>query len=559
MVMKRMVLLMLVFQVFFSLSLFAQQSDVYMNSADFKHALELLTNPDAPDEEGAMESLQKEVRNHPRNGWAHYYIGLIYSNHHKYGDALASMNKAVELLKKDKLWAPYAYRVRASVYLGLGNEAMALEDWKSALRVDPNDERTLFDRAEYYYQQQSYGKADADYEWIIKNNPTNEAAYMGKARNAIDEKKYKKAKELLDYAAKLDPENSKVYAFRAQAYMGLQKYPEAADDLVSALRIDERNDAFDIIQDWREPEMNVLLSKLKIQSLKDKKNPLWSYYIGIVYESNDMYLKAANAYQVANNITPSAVVLARMACCYSRQGYEKVALDAIDQAISMDSIQVVNLMLKGDILYDMGRGTEAIAVYDAYIAEMPDEAGGYYRRGFIKDNLHDVDGAIEDYTTSIMIDATAYPYAYLGRGDMYTLKGNKVAAVADYQKAIELDTEYGESNVAHYAYLALGQKDKAIAFCDSVLAHSESIGNLYDAACLYARMGNKEKSLDYLEASLEKGFRRLPHLSIDSDLDCLRNLPRYKELIRKYQDKAKEEERMLHVMYKSKLDGISYY
>lgn len=208
--MKRMVLLTLVFQMFFSLSLSAQQSDVYMNSADFKHAL--------------------------------------------------------ELLKKDKLWASYAYRVRASVYLGLGNEAMAQEDWKSALRVNPNDEHTLFDRAEYYYQQQSYGKADADYDWIIKNNPTNEAAYMGKARNAIDEKKYKKAKELLDYAAKLDPENSKAYAFRAQAYLGLQKYSEAADDLVSALRIDERNDAFDIIQDWREPEMNVLLSKLKIQN-----------------------------------------------------------------------------------------------------------------------------------------------------------------------------------------------------------------------------------------------------------------------------------------------------
>ena len=72
-------------------------------------------------------------------------------------------------------------------------------------------------------------------------------------------------------------------------------------------------------------------------------------------------------------------------------------------------------------------------------------------------------------------------------------------------------------------------------------------------------MGNKEKALDYLEKSLEKGFRRLPHLSIDSDLDCQRNQPSYKELIRKYQDKAKEEERMLYVMYKSKLDGISYY
>lgn len=67
------------------------------------------------------------------------------------------------------------------------------------------------------------------------------------------------------------------------------------------------------------------------------------------------------------------------------------------------------------------------------------------------------------------------------------------------------------------------------------------------------------EGLGCLEKSLEKVFRRFPHLSIDSDLDCLRNQPRYKEQIRKYQYKAKEEERMLRVMYKSKLDGISYY
>ena len=401
---------------------------------------------------------------------------------------------------------------------------------------------TLFDRAEYYYKKKDFRKADADYDLIIKNNPSSDIAYLGKGRNASEEEEYQKAIELLNYAVKLNPESSKNFAFRAQAYMGLKKYAEAADDMISAMSIDLNNSAFYAIQNWKIPEMNTLIAKLKIQAAKNKAEALWPYCIGIAYEANDIFVKAIDAYEKSLKIEPNDVLYYRLANCYDELGDSDLALDAIDKAIEIDSTDVDYLISKGNILYDMGRTKEAIATITAYIDKNPDYFGGYYRRGFFKDNTHDVDGAIEDYSTSIMLDST-FTYAYLGRGDMYELKGNKEAAMADYRKVVEQDTIYGENNTAQYALLALGEKDKAIAFLDSILVHSENKGNLYDASCLYARMGNKKQALDYLEKSFEKGYRNFVHIGNDDDMDVLREMPEFKALIEKYRKMAESEKR----------------
>lgn len=538
--MKRTILLSLAFSCCLSLS--AQKTADYENSYNYKHALELLRGQENPDEEGALESLTKELQDHPKNGFAYYYIGLINSNNDKNGDALTAFTKSIEFLKKNKQWISYAYRQRATVYLKLGKEELAHADWIASLRANPNDALTLFDRAEYYYSKKDYRKADADYDLIIKNNSSNDVAYLGKARNARDEKEYQKSIDLLNYAVKLNPQSSKNYAFRAQSYMGMKRYAEAAEDLIAAISIDSDNSAFNSLYDWKMPEVNTLITKLKIQAAKDKNNALWLYDIGIVYENNDMFVKAIDAYEKVLKMDPNDMAYARVANCYGELGDWDLALDAIGKAIEIDSMDVDYLASKGDILYDMGRTEEAIATYTSYINKRPDFYGGYYRRGFMKDNKRDVDGAIEDYSTSIMLDS-AYTYAYLGRGDMYMLKGNKDVAMADYRKVVEQDTVYGKENMAHYALLALGEKEKAIAFMDSVLVHSEDMGNLYDAACLYARMGDKEKSISYLEKSLEKGFRRFAHISKDDDMDILRDMPEFKALIEKYRKKAEVEER----------------
>ena len=168
------------------------------------------------------------------------------------------------------------------------------------------------------------------------------------------------------------------------------------------------------------------------------------------------------------------------------------------------------------------------------------DAPGKKQLQFIKDNLNDTDGAIEDYTMAISLKPD-YAYSYLGRGDMYMKKGEKEAARSDYQRAVELDTVYSESNCAQYAYLGLGETDKAKAFQAGILDSIPSAGNYYDAACLYARMGEKEESLKYLKLSFEKGFRRFAHIRNDDDLEAIKGTDEFCSLIQEYERKHEEE------------------
>lgn len=99
------------------------------------------------------------------------------------------------------------------------------------------------------------------------------------------------------------------------------------------------------------------------------------------------------------------------------------------------------------------------------------------------------------------------------------------------------------------AYLALGQRNKAIAFTDSILTKYCNSDSYYNAACLYGRLGNKEKSLLYLSRALENGFRRLTYIQTDPDLAILRNLTAFKVMIKKYKNISNQEfKRYLHIV-----------
>lgn len=72
---------------------------------------------------------------------------------------------------------------------------------------------------------------------------------------------------------------------------------------------------------------------------------------------------------------------------------------------------------------------------------------------------------------------------------------------------------------------------------DKVIANvPDNAGNYYDAACLHSRMGELDKSVYFLQIALEKGYRRFAHLEMDDDLNAIRELPKYKELIQQYKN-----------------------
>ena len=451
--------------------------------------------------EEALEYLNKELEENPDNGYALVWIAYVRSYQEEYGRALTAVDKAFKNIpKKDKEYQAFVFLTRAEIYRQLGQYDLAIKDCNSLLKEQPDNFDAYERRAQLYYEQGEYDLSDKDCRKLISLDQGNVVGYMGIGGSANAQQRYDDAIAQFDYVVKLEPEYSSGYSFRAESYFGLKKWDEAIDDVVRALSIDGDDKAFYLMQALADSSRTSLVAKLKVESARQPHNGYWDYCIGIVYERTRAYKKAIEYYSKSQEKDLSPITASRISNCYSEMGLYDMALEQIDIAMSLDSTYYGYIMAKADLLYEIGDVSSAVEHLDRYVSHYPDYYGGYYRRGWYKDNSRDIDGAIEDYTMSIVLSPD-FAYAYLGRADMYLLKGDTSAAKADYEKVVELDTIPGSNSCAQYAFWGLGQKEQAVDFMNRIIqSDSSNAGNYYDAACLYSRMGEFDQAMHYIDA-----------------------------------------------------------
>lgn len=507
------------------------------DSYNYSRGVEAINNNNA---EEALDYLNKEINEHPDNGYAFAWIALVRNYNEEFGRALTAANVAVKKIpSKDKEYKAFAYGTRAQVYLNLEDTIQALKDYSQAINIVPDDDHFYNQRAQVYYEQGKYDLADKDYLKMISLKEGDVMGYMGIGRNANAQKRYEDAIKQFDYVVKLEPNYSSAYSFRAESYIGLKKYNEAIDDVISALGIDRDRKAFYELQELADSAFEQTVAKLKVQKIKEPNEQSWDYDLGIVYERAAKYNKAIAYYKESLEKESNIITASRISSCYDDLGDYDKALEYCNQAIALDSVKTNYLYEKANILDNAGRTQEAIKTMSDYIANTPDEPAGYYQRGWFKDHSGDIEGALEDYTMAITLQPNV-AYAYLNRGVLYRLKGENAKAESDFKQVVRLDSIPEEAECSFYAYYYLGQKDKAIEILNTILDKDKK-GNCYDAACLYSVMGEKEKALSYLRQSLENGYRRFAHIKRDRDLNNIRNTEEFKVLMKEYEEKHLQE------------------
>ena len=522
---------------FVSIHIMAQNRPETYN---YKRGVEAVQN-EKNDE--ALDFFNKDLAENPKNGYSYSWVAWLRLNEEEYGRALTAADLAIKYLpKKDAEYIIFAYNTRAGVYLHLADTTKAISDYSAAIKLNPEEASSYKQRAQLYYEQGRFDLADADYQKMIDLKPGDVMGYMGKGRNAIDQKRWDDATKLFDYVEKLANDYSSVYAFRAEAYMGKEKWSEATDDLVKALSIDWDRKAMYMLGELKEPAFTMMVSKMRVQSIKFPNETKWPYLIGGMYEQNKDYEKAAKAYADANAREISPVTHYRMSVCHFALGDFESAMNDIDNALNIDSLDMDYMSYKANIYYEMGNPNQAISEWTKVISHYPENYWAYYRRGWFRKIIGDYNNALEDLSMAIVLEPT-YTYSYDARGDIYKKQGKKELAEADFRKIIEIEDKPEKYECIHYAYQSLGYNEKAMAAMDSIiLRKKESSGALYDAACLYSKMEMKEKALEYMEKSLEKGYRRFAHMEVDEDLDFIRNTEEYKALINKYKNSKEKKQ-----------------
>jgi tetratricopeptide (TPR) repeat protein len=181
-----------------------------------------------------------------------------------------------------------------------------------------------------------------------------------------------------------------------------------------------------------------------------------------------------------------------------------------------------------------GEYDKAIVDAEQLVNIYSNEAYGYYTKGWLYELKGDDQKAMECYNEGIAHDDT-YAYIYLMRGEQYLKRGETELAKADFERILELDTEVADGSCRHYALHFLGRDEEAIEWMEQIKDHMPyDCGVYYDEACLYARMGDVNRSLDALSQCLYYGYKSKAHIENDDDLDPIRHTEAYKRLMERY-------------------------
>lgn len=539
--MKRIILILLA-ALALSPSIHAQRKSMEPTTYNYKRGVEAYNNNKLDE---AANYFSKELADNPKNGYAAYYLACTHfqADATKLDVVLSGLNQALKLLpKKEFEFRSQAYCVRASVQTALGDTLKALDDLALGIKTDPTSSNALNTRAQLYIELDKYDLAEADYKASAKYDESNTESYTGLGYIAMLRDDWTQAVKWLDRSLALDGTSGRALSLRCVSYQNLNKYREATADAISLLSLSNEPNAMGggLLRAIADKAFVFVDTQLRAKALQDKGNPIWPFTLGYVCQNTGHYQQAVKLYRELIETSPEEyqAVYSNLASCYASLYDYPEALKCINLSIANDSTDVSDRIQRALIYYSLNDRTASLADADYAVKMAPDEAGVYAVRGSLRAHYGDKQAALDDYNTAIALDNSEVSN-YMYRGRLYAELGDNQAAKRDFDKTIQLDTVPSQATSALFAYAALGDTAHAIALNDSIMADKpayEQAGNLYNAACVYAIMKRTDRALDYLKQAFEHGYRDLVHMGYDSDMDNLRQLPRYKELVAHYTD-----------------------
>lgn len=493
--------------------------------------------------EKALPYFDHEINDNPKNALALFYRAVIYYVQDKKSFALRDINNSItNFSSKDKKMLAGAHRLRGEIYSDLKIYDKTFEDYSIAIRLAPTDPKFCIGRAQIYFDLKQYSKAELDYKQALKIDESYVKAYAGLGKNYIYQKNYSDAEKVLNICIKLDPEYSEGYRFRARAYYEQKKYDEAIEDIFKALLLDEKDELYgNLFLEYAGKNYSLSLSKVNAQIFNQPENSTWYFIRTKLYEAKNYYKEAINDYTKLMTLFDSdakSALLEDRGSCYLYAGMYEESIKDFSEAISIDSTDAYNYGFRGDAKRLMGNFIGAKEDLTKAIRIKPSEAWFYYRRGWIEDEfLKDNEAGLNDYTDAISINKK-FSYAYLMRGRLYESKLNNPAkAKEDFNNILSIETVIDDQgNCRQYALFHLGRHDEAIAWMNKILEQFPTGGNYYDATCLYSLMNKPNDAIAMLKLALKNGYRDFNHLATDDDIDVIRNMPEFKNLVAEWKN-----------------------
>jgi tetratricopeptide (TPR) repeat protein len=335
----------------------------------------------------SMHYANRAIEVKPGYPWAYLIRGIAYRNQQQYDLAIEDYTTAIGLDPKDAA----AYNNRGRVYDEQQEYDLAIDNYTTAIGLDPKDAVVCYNRGIAYQNQQEYDLAIEDYTTAIGLDPKYAAAYNNRGLAHQNQQEYDLAIEDYTTAIGLDPKYVATYNNRGLAYQNQQEYDLAMEDYTTAIGLDPKYAA--------------------------------AYYNrGIAYSNRQQYELAIENYTTAIGLDPkNAAVYHNRGWTYSTQQEYDLAMEDYTTAIGLD----------------------------------PKNAAVYHNRGWTYSTQQQYDLAMEDYTTAIGLDPKNAA-VYHNRGYVYLRLKNVKQATSDFIEGSKIDP--GNVNAAWMVVFASMEK-----------------------------------------------------------------------------------------------------
>lgn len=520
-----------------SVDLHAQKNAID-NDYNLRKAYEVLKEEKNVDK--ALDLVSQQLEDTPDNVDALMLRMRLYQNREDFGKALADVNHALKVNrpKKTGIEKSTLYWWQGYAYAGLLDDAKAAMALKTAYELAQKEKSEYFQVIAFDYGRALYNignldDSDAVFRTMLSDDETDAGAMYGLARNLVKRERYDEAEEILLNAIRVRDSYPQPYALLVTVYEKKGETNKAIDAAIKYVDKDSDPNWHRLINVGKK-NLNYAIANMRAAMKSSEEATYWRALIAEMFYAAgkyDMALKENN--KLEEEAGKDDRLISRKAACYRHLGMHEAAIAELDQIIVKDGDW--DAYCERGICYRLlGNFEQAIADFTSAIEEEPRYAFPYYSRGWCYELIGRDDLALEDYNLGIDIDPD-YPYIFLERGLVLKKMGRIDEARVDFETAVAKDTVATDGSSTHYALHELGRDDEALAWMQKIIDEDPSdAGNWYDFSCLYTRMNRIEDAMKALEKAFELGYRNFGHLEYDYDMDRLRNLPRYKELVTKY-------------------------
>ena len=427
-------------------------------------------------------------------------LGETYAEMGQYSEAISQFDTLVD---QDTKTAD-AYRERGEVHFQVGDYQAAIADYDQALKIDPKNAEAYNHRGDAKTEIGQYEDAIADYRQAIRLRSNYGRAYTNLASLSSIQGDLTAAIELLDQGIKANPTLLSAYVDRGSRHS----------------EIGDKNGAK---RDWnRALDMPVVTAR---------------DYNTRGYAKSRLNLKneAIADYNQALIINPQSVrAHINLGAIYYAQGNKAKAIKTLDQALTINKNSAIALVLRGEVqAYQANQPdlNKALENYDRALAVNPNDPFALNNRCATLFALNKVQKALADCNKGLDINPNSVAL-YTGRGNIRLRAQDFEGAIQDYSRTIQINADRNSEIRSQAAFsnrasakVQLKDLDGAITDLNQALRlKSDAAEDYYKRGLIYIELGQRQEGITDLKKAADLYAQQGRTDSYNNVLNVLRSL-----------------------------------